>query len=302
MIKTIDIVIIKFRILFFICILLPDALLAQQSNGSHDTDFPYQLSSLTDIYLIGSGTALLYTGGLLQGSLKPMGVTELSLLNASDVWFVDRFATNNWNPELNTIRETFEPASIVSAAGMLAFVGLQKRIRDYTWTPMKTLALMYLEGAYLTEGTVLLTKAITKRPRPYAYNPSLPIEQKARSANNESFFSGNAGLLFYHASFISLVLNDIYPGQKWVPYVFAGTHGLALLSGYWSIKSGMHFPTDILVGALWGSGMAYLVTRLHKSKTRRISVSPWTAFNPAGDIYCGVTIRFKALSSYNPSL
>ncbi len=125
------------------------------------------------------------------------------------------------------------------------------------------------------EGTVLLTKALIQRPRPYTYNTSLDLAQRLSSANNESFLSGNAGVLFYHATFASLVIRDLYPEKPWLPYLFAATHGLAALSSYWSVRSGMHFPSDVLAGALWGSGVAILVTQLHKTKARQLKLTPW---------------------------
>ena len=144
---------------------------------------------------------------------------------------------------------------------------------------------MYIEGAYLTEGMVLISKALIKRPRPYTYNSSLEIDQKLSSANNESFISGNAAVLFYHASFLSLIMHDLYPGKAWLPWLYTSTHALAALSGYWSVRSGMHFPTDILAGALWGSGMAFLVTRLHKEKTQNLSIKPWVTQLGKGELY-----------------
>ena len=288
----------RIGIIIFICVFLnlPDAGYGQLNKHNKKSDFPYQLSPAQEICLIGSGTALLYAGGRVQTTLDYMSASEVLALKTSSLLFVDRGATTNWDKSLDRTREFFEPASIVSTIGLIGGLGLSDRITGESWSVLKTLILMYLEGAYLTEGMVLLTKATIKRPRPYTYNSSLSLEQKVRSANNESFLSGNAGILFYHASFVSLIMHDMYPDRKWLPYVYAGTHGLAILSGYWSVKSGMHFPTDILAGALWGSGMALLVTHLHKKKNQSLSIHPWSGRNQTGNKISGLSLIIKPKS------
>jgi len=61
----------------------------------------------------------------------------------------------------------------------------------------------------------------------------------------------------------------------WIPAVWAGTHGIAVLSAYWSVKSGRHFPSDVWVGAIWGSSVAYLITQLHRSENKKLRIVPW---------------------------
>lgn len=238
-------------------------------------EFPYTLSPYREAALMVGGTSLLYAGAFTQTKLEPFDINDIRSLSTDNLLFFDRWATNQWSPRFNNIRETLEPASIVGSLGFIGLYGLHTKIQSYSWTPFMTLTMMYFEAAYLTEGMVLLSKSLIKRPRPYAYNDNVPMEDRLRSANNESFISGNAAILFFNATFTSKVLSDIFPNKAWVPYFWAGTHSLALLSGYWSVKSGMHFPTDILAGAIWGSGMALLVTHLHKKKTSKVSLTPY---------------------------
>ncbi len=254
---------------------MPNGSNAQQITANNQSPFPYQLSSYREAALMLFGTGLLYTSAFTQRNLLPMDSDQISILDPENVPFFDRKTTQKWNPKKNVMREFLEPAGIVAAIGVIGGIGLQEKVTNYSWYPLMTLTMIYFEGFYVAEGGVLLMKSITKRPRPFTYNPELSTDQKTSSGNNESFFSGNATVLFFNATFISQVLSDVFPDRKWTPYIWAGSHGIALLSGFWSIQSGMHFPSDVLAGALWGSGIAYLATKLHNFRYSPIKVSPY---------------------------
>lgn len=247
-------------------------------NSDSKPGFPYHLEASKDFVIFPISTGLMAAGITGKALHQAMDDSEILSLNSNSLLAIDYKAIANWDPELNRIRESFEPASFVAGLGMIGIVGGQYMKQKRDIKPALTLLTMYVEGAFLAEGMVLLSKTVITRPRPYAYNSSLSLEYRAGSStNNESFISGNATVLFYNATFISQVLTDLYPGKSWLPYVWAGSHGLAALSGYWSVKSGMHFPTDILAGAIWGSSMALLVTQIHKKKNRKIKILPWAS-------------------------
>jgi len=266
------------RIISIVCLVIIawPSLSAQVNDYSKADLYPYHLSPYKEAGLMVLGTTFLYAGGFSQRVLKPMQMAEIEALDANNIPFFDRYVSRLWNPELNTVREILEPIGIVAAIGTIGGIGLQKKASTFTWYPLMSLTMMYFEGFYITEGATLLIKSLAKRPRPYTYNKSLPIEERLSSSNNESFFSGNASVMFYNATFISQMLSDIYPEKKWIPYVWAGTHGVALVSGIWSIQSGMHFGSDVLLGALWGSGIAWATLKLHKINSN-LTASPFAS-------------------------
>jgi len=90
-------------------------------------------------------------------------------------------------------------------------------------------------------------KEIIKRPRPYVTYPDIMNFQTETSL---SFPSGHTSLAFATATSLSLK----YP--KW--YVIAPTYFWACSVGYSRMNLGMHYPSDVLAGAVLGAGSAYV--------------------------------------------
>lgn len=275
-------------------ILLPILLLhpllpshAQLRSGFDPAAFPYTLNNYQEAALMALGTGILYASAYAHQTIKPLNEADIQQLNAGSIPYFERWVTEEWHPGLNRTREFLEPSAILAALGTIGGIGLTEKINNYSWYPLMTLTMMYFEGFYIAQGTMLLAKGVFQRPRPYVYNQDLDMAQRLASGNNESFFSGNATVMFYNSTFISQMLQDLYPGQNWTRWVWAGTHSLSLVSGLWSVRSGMHFPSDVLTGALWGSGIAWLLTYLHKQKEpARLTISPWSAHSMKGVALC----------------
>lgn len=103
-------------------------------------------------------------------------------------------------------------------------------------------------------------KEIIKRPRPYTTYSDITAYDTETSL---SFPSGHTSLAFATATSLSLK----YP--KW--YVIAPTYFWACSVGYSRMNLGMHYPSDVLGGALVGAGSAYvtyLVNNWYWKKTQ----------------------------------
>jgi hypothetical protein len=208
---------------------------------------------------------------------------ELARLNPGDVNWLDRVAIQWWDPRLNRIREVFEPGGVLLALGGISWYGINRKIDDDSWEALKALSIMYFEGMYLTTGAVAMAKSMFHRQRPYTYNTDLPLWERYRGGNNESFYSGNASILFYNAAFISQVFSDLYPDSALKPWIWATTFGIAGYSAWLSVRSGMHFPTDVLAGALAGSLAGLAIPALHRSaRPGRAEISPMITVNGGG--------------------
>jgi membrane-associated phospholipid phosphatase len=101
-------------------------------------------------------------------------------------------------------------------------------------------------------------KYAVNRDRPYVTHTDLhPLS----SENSRSFPSGHTSSAFSIAT--SLSLN--YP--KW--YVIVPAYAWASATGYSRMYLGVHYPTDVLTGAVLGAGSAWLTHVVNKKLQKR---------------------------------
>jgi membrane-associated phospholipid phosphatase len=105
----------------------------------------------------------------------------------------------------------------------------------------------------LNVGTVYLLKEIVKRPRPYLTYPDL---KNVTEESSWSFPSGHTSSAFAFATSMSLS----YP--KW--YVIVPTYTLASAVGFSRMYLNVHYPSDVLVGAILGSASAWITWKVSK--------------------------------------
>jgi hypothetical protein len=111
-------------------------------------------------------------------------------------------------------------------------------------------------------GTAVFTSAVISTIFKYSVDRPRPIEtypdiQKRTSGGSPSFPSGHTSDAFALATSLSLA----YP--KW--YIIAPSFIWAGAVGYSRMDLGVHYPSDVLFGAIAGAGSAYLCYVINKS-------------------------------------
>jgi len=112
----------------------------------------------------------------------------------------------------------------------------------------------FLVNAFIT--TAL--KYSIKRDRPFVTYPEI---EKLSSGGSGSFPSGHTSEAFAMATSLSIAF------PKW--YFIVPSFVWASAVGYSRMDLGVHYPTDVLAGAIIGAGSAYLSYKLNKWINRK---------------------------------
>jgi membrane-associated phospholipid phosphatase len=119
-------------------------------------------------------------------------------------------------------------------------------------------------------GASVLTAVVITNILKYSIDRTRPFDtysfiEKMTSGGSPSFPSGHTSDAFSLATALSIV----YP--KW--YVVVPAYAWAVTVGYSRMALGVHYPGDVLAGALIGAGSAYLCFRgqlwLQKKQTQK---------------------------------
>lgn len=157
----------------------------------------------------------------------------------------------------NSVSASMYVFTIATPATYL-IAGLAKADKD-----IKKTALYLFESAAIAQAISFSTKSIVNRDRPGVKYPTL---NPVNIAKNASFPSGHTSGAFALATSLTIV----HP--EW--YVAVPSFAWAGMVGYSRLYLGVHYPTDVLAGAVVGAGSAWLSYRLnkwmHKSKKEKV--------------------------------
>ncbi|KXK05733.1 MAG: Membrane-associated phospholipid phosphatase [Chlorobi bacterium OLB4] len=105
--------------------------------------------------------------------------------------------------------------------------------------------------------TVLATKHIFKRDRPFQKIKNVNMRGKDPFLDKYSFPSGHTAFAFSTAGILSLRYSN-------EPILIAGLYSYAFLIGFGRVYLGVHYPSDVLGGMVLGSANALLTFGIRK--------------------------------------
>lgn len=239
-------------------------ILSINSIAAQNRQFPYELKKWDVlVFPLSFGSYLL--GESLYEDKDPLTLKEISSLKRNDVVGFDRGATYNFSWDWDERSDQYRDIVITSSFFLLSIPPLiHAKLGN-----ILTVATMFVESCFLLGGVTLLTKGVVNRKRPYLYNTALSAEERHAFSDDHStsFFSGHTATAFTAATFISKVFTDIHGDSIWSKLLWGSSLSLAALTGYARVKGGVHYPSDVIIGAAVGFAIGYLVPVFHRKKT-----------------------------------
>ena len=204
---------------------------------------------------------------LSTGEIKPFPV---SAGDESKLIALDRFAVTQ---HLDPSADARSTVGLWSAVGFAALDPFLSAARD-GWDAALVDAVLYAESISLTEALTDITKIAVRRPRPIDYINCASTGAATTGACSStdldlSFFSGHAatvGAITATATYLAFVRSP-HTARPWVT-LGVGTL-LTAFVGYERVRSGEHFPTDVMAGATAGGLIGVLVPHLHRREGDR---------------------------------
>jgi undecaprenyl-diphosphatase len=149
---------------------------------------------------------------------------------------------------------------------LILFMGWKKR-----WQLAPMLLFIILVVTLSDQSSVHLFKNVIQRLRP-CHEPAL--QGLVHLVNNKC--GGEFGFISSHAAntFGVALLTLLWIRKRWFTILMLTW---ALLVAYSRIYLGVHYPGDVLAGALWGAGCGWLISKLFKYILSLLPAKWWIA-------------------------
>jgi len=255
-------------------------------QGKHQGGSPYTINLKKELPYFATCLGLLGTGLYIKEEYGkiPFTVDQLNNLDPSNINRFDKGAISN---NSSSAREYSNYTLISGALLPLYFLSNHNTKKDFI-----PLLVMGVEVFSITSTLTLNTKYSFNRTRPLAYNPDFSDELRTDKTSRISFFSGHTAQTAGFSFFMAKVITDYHPNMKMRRKVGIWSFAVALpaVTGYFRVKGGKHFNTDVITGFVIGGAIGWLVPHLHKTKksNSKFSMTPFN-FNGA----TGLSLSFK---------
>lgn len=216
---------------------------------------PYRLSWKTDGVILGTALGTRLISGSMDDSRTPLTLEQAESFTHRNVNWFDRSATYKFNKNLRPLSDQLGSFAILAPLSLLADKGVRRDIL--------TVSMMFLEVRELSVHLPAIAKSGITRYRPYVYNPNVSYEEKIEQDPGKSFFSNQSTAVFASAVFIAKVYSDYHPDSKAKPWIWAASLVSASAISIVRYETGIHYTSDILVGAAVGSAIGYFIPKLH---------------------------------------
>jgi membrane-associated phospholipid phosphatase len=233
-------------------------------------------------------TVGLFAAGALFG-LIPVDVKHSW---SSELLPFDEGVKENFSAKAATTSDALVVTTIVTPLAAELGFGMNRRLGEHTMLYGEALGANFLLNA--------AAKYLVQRPRPYTYNPAAEVQQYAEAQGADShvsFYSGHSAMSFGAAVAGSYLFAVSTTDEKARATLWGVELALATATANLRVRAGKHFYSDILVGALIGTGVGFAVPYLHQRNRGKYTPTPveWIAMG-SGIVVGGVASQLLPLS------
>jgi len=234
--------------------------------AAQERPFPYVLGS-RDAGLLPAGLGLSLLGYHFTQRLDSLTAADIAPLRPDDINAFDRPAARYWSPSWGDASD-WTLSALLGGAVVASFV---PPVREGRWRNTVTLGTMFAESYLLVAGVTYTTKALAGRNRPFVYNTNFSVDERLALSDadpqvaRQSFFSGHSAMAFATATLMSQLFTDVYGRSTTSDVLWVSSLSVASVTAYARVKAGMHYPSDVLVGAAVGTAIGLVVPRLHRA-------------------------------------
>lgn len=191
--------------------------------------------------------------GLFYGGLMVFSATDYLLtqkLNAVphhwEIAPIDKIAVYSLNSNIAHAADVTAGATIAASA---AITFMMPKTDRFGYMNLLT------QNIWMTGNSVQLVKILVQRSRPYTN--SAAYQNLGNKDDNYSFFSGHSAITASAAT-TALLYAFRNSQSNTIRYTASGAGLLALTTATLRILAGKHYPTDVITGILFGTGVSLL--------------------------------------------
>lgn len=220
---------------------------------------------------------------LIAGGLAVVGFTELILSSGeilavlpgpkSNLLGIDSLAVKQHVDSNANLHSTI---ALAAAAGFALLDPFLSASRD-GWNAALADAVLYVESIVFAAALTDFTKISVRRPRPVAYvrcagGTSEMLPPGCTETDLAlSFFSGHASIVAAIGSTATYLAFERAGASEPRPWITLGVSvAMCTFVSYERVRSGKHFPTDVIAGTLAGAMIGVMLPHLHRYQRREL--------------------------------
>lgn len=183
--------------------------------------------------------------------IKDFSESEIENLDKDDVPFFDRIAFQPYSQNL----KDWSDYTVYFTLGSGLFLAYDK---DHFLDNI----MVYSEILLVQSAVCKWVKTVSRRARPYVYDDEITPKKRQQDNSRHSFYSSHSSTAFSAATFGYYVYRDRYGDNIPIAVLL---YGSASATAVLRVASANHFPSDVFIGAIMGSGISYLICRMNRS-------------------------------------